>query len=68
MVYHAVSPWLNRRLFTYETRSTLHLRRAVREYLGLRRSVRYRYRQIGTNSFNVETQRGWPIMQLYGVT
>jgi hypothetical protein len=61
------SGWFWRRLFTVQTNNYLHLRRACRGYIGWRRSARLRYRQIGANTFTVETGRGWPVLQIWRI-
>ena len=43
---------------------TLFLRHQCRKRLGWRKSARYDYKQIGSNSFRIE-YRGWPIADVY---
>lgn len=49
-----------RRDIKLDAADTLDLRRQCREILGLRQSARYRYKQIGANSFIIEW-RGLPV-------
>jgi hypothetical protein len=64
-LYVIASGWLGRPLHHVAARDGYRLRREVRKWLGLRGSARLRYRQIGTNSFLVETRWGWPVVQVY---
>lgn len=62
--YVAVGPFGGRK-FVFFTDCTLKLRRRCREYIGLRRSAKMRYKQIGANSFRVENWRGCAVLDVY---
>jgi len=52
-------------VFRFETNCPLKLRRRCRQWIGWRRSAKMRYKQVGANSFKIESPLGLTVLEVY---
>lgn len=67
MTWQVVSGFWYRPLYQVHTTCPLALRREIRRRIGWRRSLTYRYVQIGSNSLQVQSQCGHVVLHIYKV-
>lgn len=51
--------------FKCQANSTLELRKICRQWIGWRKSARFKYNQIGANTFKIENCLGWTVLDIY---
>jgi hypothetical protein len=52
-------------VFRFETDCPLKLRQRCRQWIGRRRSAKMVYKKIGANSFKVENQLGFTVLEVF---